>query len=245
MNASVARRSVQPQVPSEESLVLEHYPLAQAIARRTWKRLPKGVDLDDLTSVAVMGLIEAVQRFDASRGVPFNTYAKHRILGAIMDSLRSQDWVPRSVRRRADELAAARKRLTEELGRTPTIEELANVLELSVDETMGMIGKSEIRSIVSLDAPIDSEGDATLMDVVADETIHADDAERREVRAAALAALEDLPERERFAVVSFFLDDMPLKEVGAMLGVTESRACQLCKQALGRVRLRMRDHLAV
>lgn len=218
------------------ALVAEHYPLARAIAQRMHRRLPPGVDLDDLVSVAVIGLMEACGRFDPSRGVSFRTFAKHRMHGAIVDSLRSSDWVPRSVRRKVGMVESMTARLRDELGREPSSEEVAARLDVSVDKIRAA-RDADTSHVLSLDAPCDDEGGTPLIDQVAAPDQGADtDIEHHEVRMLALAAVADLPPRERTALELFYLGGVPLKKVGASLGVSESRACQLCSQGARRVR---------
>ncbi|MCA9488351.1 MAG: FliA/WhiG family RNA polymerase sigma factor [Myxococcales bacterium] len=218
------------------ALVAEHYPLACAIARRTHARLPKGVDVDDLIGTAVMGLIEAVERYDPARGVCFRSYAKHRIQGAILDSLRAADWVPRAVRRRANALDQARAHLSDRLGRAPTLGEIADHLGTDVESTHALMANADTRPLLSLDAPIDDESGAPLADLVADEGTPEESAQRAELRRVTVSAIERLPEREKVAIVLFYFHELSLKEVGTVLGVSESRACQLNAQGIQRLR---------
>jgi RNA polymerase sigma factor for flagellar operon FliA len=224
--------------------IVAYYPLARAIAKRTHSRLPKGVDLDDLVSTAVMGLIEAVERYDAARGVAFESYAKHRIQGAILDSLRATDWVPRAVRRRAELVESARRTLREELGRVPTVSELAARLDLKVDEIHDLVQNTDTRPLLSLDVPVDEEGGTPLCDLVPDDHTPDLGVEAQQLRHQALTAIEDLPEREKIALVLFYFHELSLKEVGTVLGVSESRACQLNAQAIKRLQARLRGQVA-
>lgn len=226
-------------VGSFQDQALRYYPLARSIACRIHQRLPRGVDLDDLMSAAVTGLLEAIERFDPARDVSFRTYAKHRIHGAVMDSLRTSDWVPRSVRRKANALDLAKQHLTESLGRSPDRAELANYLELAPEALDEMIHGSEIRPLLSLDAPMGDENGSPLADSIADATDLHGTMLNVELRKAAAEAVNSLPERERTAIVLYYFHELSLKEVGAVLEVTESRACQLCTQAVKRLRLRL------
>jgi RNA polymerase sigma factor for flagellar operon FliA len=233
-----AVQSARPRAATDPSaaLLAEHYPLARTVARRMHQRLPPGIDLDELVSVAVIGLMEACSRFDPSRGVAFRTFAKSRMHGAIIDALRSGDWVPRSVRRRLGMVDSASARLRDELGREPTTHEVAARLEIGV-ERVRAARDADTRPMVSLDAPADDDDGGALLDHVAADDERADAAlERRQVQALAIAALADLPPRERTALELFYLQGVPLKQIGASLGVTESRACQLCRQGARRVR---------
>ena len=228
-----------PAVGSFQDQALKYYPLARAIASRIHQRLPRGVDLDDLMSAAVTGLLEAIERFDPARDVSFRTYAKHRIHGAVMDSLRTADWVPRSVRRKANALELAKQHLTERLGRRPNRVELADYLELAPSALDEMIHGSEIRPLLSLDAPMGDENGSLLADNIADVTDINGTLLNVELRKASADAVNSLPERERTAIVLYYFHELSLKEVGAVLEVTESRACQLCTQAVKRLRLRL------
>ena len=219
-------------------LVAECFPLARAIARQTHARLPKGVALDDLVSAAVMGLMDAVDRYDASRGVAFKAYAKHRIQGAVLDSLRATDWVPRAVRRRADTLTRARTLLRARLGREPSATEIGGYLGLDGEAMQSLLRDANPQPLLSLDAPLEDDGSA-LGDLVPDDVTPEHTLQEKERRTLVAAAIEQLPERERVALVLFYFREVPLKEVGAVLGVTESRACQLCSQAVKRLQGRL------
>lgn len=225
-------------------LVMRHYSMARAIACRIYQRLPKAVELDDLISAGVTGLMEAIDRYDESRGVPFETYAKHRIHGAVVDTLRAADWVPRSVRRKADLIHTTRTRLTEELGRTPTRKEMAKSCEVPVQKYDALVKDSEIRSLLSLDAPMGDGNPTPLVEQVAGANHDPRDKwMREELKTAMRTAMERLPEREKTAIALYYLHEMSLKEVGTVLGVTESRACQLCGQGLKRLRQRLTHHV--
>lgn len=228
-----------------DQLIIKHYPMARAIACRIHQRLPKAVELDDLISAGVTGLMEAIDRYDPSREVPFETYAKHRIHGAVVDTLRSADWVPRSVRRKAELIRTTRLQLAERLGRAPTRKEMAGSCEVSVKKYDAMVQDSQIRSLLSLDAPMGDGNPTPLVEQVAGDS--EDPAARwvdAELKAAMHAAMERLPEREKTALALYYLHEMSLKEVGSVLGVTESRACQLCGQGIKRLRRRLRHHPA-
>lgn len=235
--------TMKPSPTERNELVMRHYSMARAIACRIHQRLPKAVELDDLISAAVTGLIEAIDRYDATRKVPFETYAKHRIHGAVVDTLRAADWVPRSVRRKADLIETTRKQLSEQLGRTPTRREMARSCEVSVKKYDAIVKDSQIRSLLSLDAPMGDGNPTPLVEQVASDF---DDPTERwvdaELKVAMRQALERIPEREKTALALYYLQEMSLKEVGGVLGVTESRACQLCGQGIKRLRRRLRHH---
>ncbi len=227
--------------PAErERRILEHYPLVRTIACRMAQRYPSCVDVDELVNIGVLGLISALERFDPSRSVPFKAYAEIRIKGAIVDALRGDDWVPRSVRRKQARLRHAVSRLRARLGRAPTRSELAAELELDLDRLEQLLQEADAHRLLSLDAPVDDDGTPLADRISDDEAPLVDrwcDAElRQEVR----EAIGNLPGKEGAVVAAYYLQGMTLKEIGARLGVTESRACQLRGQGVRRLRYRFR-----
>jgi len=225
---------------NREELILAHYPLVRTIASRMIRRFPASVDLDELVNVGALGLIDAVDRFDESRNVPFKAYAEIRIRGAIVDALREADWVPRSVRRKVNRIEAAREKLFRALDRTPTREEMAKELEISVKAYEDLAGDARIRKLVSLDAPVDDDNSTALVDRVenGDEdflTTWTKD----ELKAQVIQAVHNLPKKERTAVALYYLHELTLKEIGQVLGVTESRACQLRSSGIKRLKFRL------
>lgn len=229
---------------ARELELLEHYPMVQAIAGRIHQRLPRSVELDDLISAGVMGLLEAHERYDQDRSVPFGAYARPRVQGAILDALRAMDWVPRSVRRKADLLAEARDALRTSLGRTPNREEMARAIDVAPEQYDRLVVKAQLRKVLSLDVPLSDDEGARLVDVVAGDTLDTLEAwQEAELRALVHDAVRRLPERERLAVAGYYLHERQLKEIGADLGVSESRACQLRRQGVERVRFKIRTYL--
>ncbi len=225
---------------AREQLILDHYPLVRTIASRIIRRLPSSVELDELVNVGALGLIDAVDRFDPSRQVPFKAYAEIRVRGAIVDALRGADWVPRSVRRKVNRIEAAREKLMLELDRTPSRDEMAAALEISVGEYEDLCGDAQIRKLVSLDAPVDDENQTSLS-----ERISNDDEDllstwgREELKVQVMKAVHCLPKKERTAVALYYLHELTLKEIGEVLGVTESRACQLRSAGVKRLKFRL------
>jgi RNA polymerase sigma factor for flagellar operon FliA len=224
-----------------QQLILKHYPMARSIACRIYQRLPKAVDVDDLISAAVMGLIEAIDRYDSSRAVPFETYAKHRIHGSVVDALRAADWVPRSVRRKADLLYSTREQQARVQGRAPTRPEMATALNITAKKYDAMVTDSEIRTLLSLDAPVGTDNPTPLVEQVAGADDMIGKWQNEEKKTATIDAIQNLPERERTAIALYYLHELSLKEVGQVLSVTESRACQLCSQGVKRLRMRLKS----
>jgi RNA polymerase sigma factor for flagellar operon FliA len=217
-----------------ERLILEHYPLVRTIACRMVRRFPASVDVDELINVGAMGLIDAVDRFDPSRQVPFKAYAEIRIRGSIVDALRRADWVPRSVRRKFTRIETTRTQLFRASGRQPTREEMASALEMSVDTYEDLCGDA-------LDAPVDDDNATPLSERIAGD--NEDPTEKwanDEIKTRVIEAVHILPLKERTAVSLYYLNGLTLKEIGEVLGVTESRACQLRGQGIKRLKFRLR-----
>ena len=219
--------------------ILHYYYLVEAVASRLVRRLPSHVEKSEMIGVGVIGLIEAVDRYDPDKGVPFHAYAELRIRGSMIDALRQQDWVPRSVRRRSDALEDVRNRLLRRLGRLPSHREMAEELGMSEGDFASHMRECRIRKLVSLSAPIGAEG-ISLVDLIMSDGPMADEAlGSRELQAMACNEVLSLPERERIAVEMYYFKGCTLKEIGDRLGVTESRACQLRSAAIRRLKKRM------
>jgi RNA polymerase sigma factor for flagellar operon FliA len=231
--------------PAERDvLILENYDLVKSIARKIRARLPRGVDVDDLVGYGVVGLIEAIDRYDHGRSVPFEAFARPRVQGAILDALRAIDWVPRSVRRKAELLENTKENLRESLGRSPSRDEVAHAIGVSSEKLDRLERGARIRSITSLDAPVSNESDSPLSSLVAAENEDVlGEWESAEMTDEVVEAVARLPERERVAVQMYYLSERSLKDIGAELGVSESRACQLRRQGIERLRFKVRHHL--
>ena len=228
---------------AREKLILDNYDLVKAIARKIRSRLPRGVDVDDLIGYGIVGLIEAIDRYDDSRSVPFEAFARPRVQGAILDALRAIDWVPRSVRRKADLLQNTHEDLRENLGRAPNREEMANAVGVPVAKLERMERSSRIRTISSLDAPLANDGETTLGSMIASDDDFIESWQQFELTEEVVEAARRLPERERVAVTMYYLEECSLKQIGVKLGVSESRACQLRRQGVERLRFKVRHHI--
>lgn len=235
MHAAIA-----PKPDQNQQLIIKHYPLVRAMACRIHTRLPKQVEVDDLISAGTLGLIAAIERYDADRSVPFDTYARHRIRGAIMDALRAMDWVPRSVRRKHDHIEQTRTSLRNRNGRAPSREELVNAMEMTEKSFGAYETDARIRTLHSLDVSVSDDNNTPLVEQIAGDTDIMANTLDDEMRSQVIDAIRFLPERERTAVGLYYLHETPLKEIGKTLGVTESRACQLRSQGIKRLRYRLR-----
>ena len=229
--------------PVERDLVLtNHIGLVRTIARRLANRLPPSVEVDELVSIGMLGLMDAWERYDVDRGVTFKSYAELRIKGQMIDSLRRNDWVPRSARKKCENLEKTSRAMARRLGRKPTMDEIRVELGMNPRAFEAYCTDAQIRPLTSLDTPLGEDGNARLVDRVADKDASIDDAIlRNELRSEVARAVQNLPPKERIAVTMSYLENLTLKEIGQQLGVTESRACQLRSQGVKRLRFRLRD----
>lgn len=223
--------------PAErERLVETHLPQVRFIADRLAAKLPPSVDRDDLIGAGVLGLLDAVEKFDARRGVMFKTYAEMRVRGAMLDSLRDLDWAPRSARRRAREVENTMRTLEGELGRAANEEEIARRLGVTLPEFHQLLNELRGLNVANINDD-DDEGGTNLRHIADDPTrtplaIY----QQTETRETLTAAVESLPERERQIVALYFVEELTMKEIGAVLGVTESRVSQIRTSAILRLR---------
>lgn len=229
---------------ARERLILNYSPLVKYVAGRVSATLPQTVETADLISYGLFGLIDAIAKYDPERGVKFETYAIARIKGAIIDELRSMDWVPRSVRSRARELEAAYATLETRLRRAPTDAEVAEEVGITIDELHESLSKLSYASVVSFeelwaggDREEKSEGAAAIPDRDAEDPVAAFETE--EVKHILAQAIEKLPERERVVITLYYYEGLTLKEIGKVLGVTESRVSQLHTKAVLRMRAKL------
>jgi len=228
---------------SPEPLVAGCLPLVERMARQLHRRLPSSIDLEALVQSGVVGLLEALERYDPDRGVPFRVYARHRIYGEMIQCLRSLDWVSRSIRAWGRRVTAARRQLCERLGREASSEELAGELGLSLDAYHKINYQLSEQRCLSLDDP--SCGASLVLDRDAREAEHLGDpldyVERRDLVDKLKRAVAMLPERERLVVTQRHYRELKFREIGEMLGVTEARTCQLYVQARRRLRRALGD----
>ena len=229
-----------------DRLVLTYAPLVKYVAGRLGSGLPAHVDEGDLVSYGLLGLMGAIERYDPERDVKFETYAISRIKGSIIDELRAMDWVPRSVRSRARDIERAIAELEAKLGRAPTDEEISVKLGISEDEleeSLSEISRSSIAALDELWTVSGSGGDqVALIDTIEDTTGPEPQSElaATELKEALGEAIARLPEREKLVVTLYYYEELTLREIGEVLGVTESRVSQLHTKAI----LRLKAHLS-
>ena len=216
-------------------LIEEHVPMVRRVAYRLASRYPSCVDVGDLVNMGMLGLIDAVDRFEEDRSISFSGYARIRVGGAIVDEMRKVDWVPRSVRDRGDRIREEREKLARELGRAPTEPELAAGLGVTEARLREMTDHSLIHNVVSMEEGIDEDhsiGD----NIPADSETPGDALEASDFRARVRGAVGQLPERDRMIVELYYFKELGFKEIGQLLGVTESRVSQLHTRIMERLR---------
>jgi RNA polymerase sigma factor for flagellar operon FliA len=228
-------------------LIVEYAGLIKFIAQKIASRLPSNIELDDLISSGVIGLMDAIEKYDSSRDNKFKTYAEFRIRGAILDELRSQDWVPRSVREKAKILERAYAKIEQEKGRSATDEEVIQTLGISVEEYHDLL--NEVRSVSLLS--YDDLGNLSNSDK---RSLHGmgeanskvptpfTEVSGAHIKKIVAEVIEDLPEKQRLVLSLYYYEDLNLKEIGRVLEVTESRVSQLHSQAILKLRARLKNH---
>jgi RNA polymerase sigma factor FliA len=228
-----------------DGLILEHMPQIKYIAQRISTKLPSHVELNDLVSAGVIGLMDAIEKFDANRGVKFKTYAELRIKGAILDSLRGLDWAPRSLRKKAKELEQTYRKLEQILGRPATDVEVCEEMKISLDEYNELVDQIKGLTIGTFENVPNQEDDKNsepLIKYVPDAP-HMDPSfifEKEEIKKILSTAIDTLPKKERLVVSLYYFDELTMKEIGKVLGVNESRVSQLHTKAMLRLRTKLR-----
>jgi len=228
--------------PLRDRLMLHYSPLVKYVAGRVGTGLPAHIDIADLVQSGIFGLVDAIEKFEPERGLKFETYAMQRIRGAILDELRSQDWVPRSIRGRARDVERALERLGNQLQRTPTDAELATELQIGVNDLHDLYAQFQLTSVVALDElTVGGAGTVSLAEMLPDDTVDdpvaklVDQDNRRQLA----DAIAQLVERDRIVVTLYYFENLTLAEIGRVLGVTESRVCQLHTRAVLRLRTKL------
>ena len=230
--------------PQKKKIVQEYSPLVKFIAQKIAMRLPANIEVDDLWSAGVIGLMDAIDKFDPTRDNKFKTYAEFRIRGAILDELRSQDWIPRSMREKAKTIERAFQKLERKLGRPASEAEAAREMQLPIEEFREALNQCKSVTLLSIDeAGTFANGDKkSLLGVLQSSSENSPLAQLAgaEMRDHVAKAIEELPEKQRIVLSLYYYEDLNLKEIGQVLKVTESRVSQLHTQAV----LRLRSKLA-
>ncbi len=227
------------------ALIKQYQPLVRRLAHHMMVKLPANVQVDDLIQVGLIGLSEALSRYEAAQGVQFETFATQRIRGAMLDELRENDWMSRGSRKSQKEIEQALRRLEHQLGRSPLESEIAVELGMTLTDYQALLGKVRGTQLVYLEDMSNGHEDD---DSFLDRHVGDSDADPmnmlrdNRLREALVAAIKNLPEREQHIMSMYYEQDMNLKEIAAVLDVTESRICQLHSQSIARLRAKMRVH---
>jgi RNA polymerase sigma factor for flagellar operon FliA len=226
----------------KNDLLTEHMPLVKRLAHHMKAKLPPSVEVDDLIQAGMIGLLDAITRYEETHGAQFETYAVLRIRGAMLDELRNSDWLPRSMRQNMRKVEAAMSALQQKLGHAPTESEVAKSLKLSLTDYQDMLSDGCGHQLVYYEDFHDTEGNDSFLDRYA-----VDDADPLrslmdgDFRQAVIDAIDGLPPREKILMGLYYEEEMNLKEIGAVMGVSESRVSQLHTQAVARLRATLRE----
>jgi RNA polymerase sigma factor for flagellar operon FliA len=223
-------------------LLTEHMPLVKRLAHQMKAKLPPSVEVDDLVQAGMIGLLDAINRYEENHGAQFETYAVLRIRGAMLDELRSSDWMPRSTRQNMRKVEQAMATLQQQLGRPPSESEVAKSLKLSLADYQDMLGDSGGHQLVYYEDFHDEDGNDSFLDRYA---VDDDDPLRAlmetDFRQAVIDAIDALPPREKLLMGLYYEEELNLKEIGAVMGVSESRVSQLHSQAVARMRAYLKE----
>ena len=238
-NPAAAKASAQAaKLARRDSVVLEHVPLVKAIAVRVHENLPVHVDLDDLVHAGILGLFDAASKFNPEKQVVFSSYAKHRIKGAILDSLRQLDWASRDMRRRHKQVEAATRDLAAELQRNPTEQEVAQKLGMDAERWRTMMIDLRNVGLISASTRGNEGDDLPAPDFPSKPETHPDSiCAREQLRSVLGVAMKTLPERYQKVVLLYYTNEMTMKEIGGILGINESRVSQIHKSALEKMQV--------
>jgi RNA polymerase sigma factor for flagellar operon FliA len=226
----------------KNSLLTEHMPLVKRLAHQMKAKLPPSVEVDDLVQAGMMGLLDAINRYEENHGAQFETYAVLRIRGAMLDELRSSDWMPRSTRANMRKVESAMAALQQQLGRPPSESEVAKSLKLSLGDYQDLLGDSGGHQLVYYEDFHDEDGSDSFLDRYA---VDDDDPLKSlldtDFRQTVIDAIDALPPREKMLMGLYYEEELNLKEIGAVMGVSESRVSQLHTQAVARLRTYLRE----
>jgi len=226
-----------------DSQLKQHSTLVRRLAHQMIAKLPANVEIDDLIQVGMIGLADALSRFDASQGVQFETFATQRIRGAMLDELRGNDYLSRGTRKQQRTIESAVHKLEQKLGRAPAESEIAREMGVTLPEYQELLGKVRGTQLVYLEDMSGDDGDNDYLDRhVADEGVNPlAQLQDQRMRQALVDGIKTLPEREQYVMSMYYEHDMNLKEIAAVLKVTESRVCQLHSQSIARLRVKLRE----
>lgn len=232
-----------------EELIMEYTPLVKFIAHRIAAKLPSHIEIDDLFNSGVLGLMDAMEKFDPSRGIQFKTFAEFRIKGAILDDLRAQDCVSRTVRQKVRKLESVFLELEHKLGRPATDEEVANAMGVDLEEYFKLIKQTSSASLISIEDIVKNISPKDKNNFI-DSLTNTGDADPysyfnlKEIQEIIAKAIEELPEKERYVIALYYYEELTMKEIGEVLEITESRVSQIHTKAILRLKNKLRKLLA-
>lgn len=230
-----------------DQLIMDYAPLIRFVAQRISARLPSNIEIDDLISAGVIGLMDAIEKYDPSRDNKFKTYAEFRIRGAILDELRSQDWVPRSIRDKSKRIEKTFSELEQRFGRAPSEAEVASEIGITLDEYYDMVSKVKAVTLMSIDDLVGptQHDRKSLLECI--ENVGSKNPfvqlKSKGVREVIVESIDQLPEKQKLVLSLYYYEDLNLKEIGKVLDVTESRVSQLHTQAVSRLREKLKPLL--
>ncbi len=234
---------------NREAVIVEHSPMVKYVANRIALRLPPHIEVEDLISVGVLGLIDAIEKYDPARGAKFKTYAEFRVRGAILDELRSMDWVPRSIRKKASQVDAVIQKLQAKFGRPPEDEEVAKELGVSLDQFFDTLNETRSMPVLSLDdlnIVKETGGQQSLLDCLAGKVDADPQVQFRlnELKEIIAKTIDTLPEKERLVISLYYYKELTMSEIGVVLNVTESRVSQIHSRTMFRLRTKLKAFAA-
>ncbi len=234
---------------NREAVIVEYSPMVKYVANRIALRLPPHIEVEDLISVGVMGLIDAIEKYDPARGAKFKTYAEFRVRGAILDELRSMDWVPRSIRQKASQIDAVIQKLQAKFGRPPEDEEVAKELGISLDQFFDTLNETRSMPVLSLDdlnIVKETGGQQSLLDCLAGKVDADPQVQFRlnELKEVIAKTIDTLPEKERLVISLYYYKELTMSEIGVVLNVTESRVSQIHSKTMFRLRTKLKAFAA-
>jgi RNA polymerase sigma factor for flagellar operon FliA len=225
-----------------EELIMKYAPLVKYVADRLAIRMPSHISKDDMTSAGIIGLFDAIENFDPDRGIKFETYAFYRIRGAVLDEMRKLDWIPRSVRKEIQQIEAAITAVRMKLGRDPEDHEIAGEMGVSIESYFIMMNKAHGVNLLSLDEPMMGSSVTAVNKMESKTPSPFDELDKNELKEVIAGALSNLHEKERMVVSLYYFDELTLKEIAQVMGLTESRISQIHTKAIITLRAKLKTY---
>jgi len=232
-------------VQERNQIIESCLPMIESVAKRISARLPANIQYNDLISSAVIGLMDAIKKYDPARNNTFKTYAEFRVRGAILDALRAQDWTPRSIRDKVKKIARMIKELEQKLSRSPTDKEIAEGLNITLEEYYNMLNQTKEVNVISIDesSVFNTDDKSSMLKLLEDNYSSLHHISRKDIQKLIKTAIKELPERQRIVLSLYYYEEFNLRKIGNILKVTESRVSQLHAQAINRLRYKLIDKI--